>query len=143
MRTTKRRVELFSGGLVMGQVYTNSIKYIPGEYAYTNGHKGNECDHFNDSTGAYVKQKGYGWASEWKPSKIIVSIETEDGCFDVWVDRYFRENWGRLTARRVQSILASLPEKVTVNKQIGRRGTVYYTIDDSSLSDWLQRAKAA
>ena len=108
----------------MGQVYTNSIKYIPGEYAYTNGHKGNECDHFNDSTGAYVKQKGYGWASEWKPSKIIVSIETEDGCFDVWVDRYFRENVHIMTTGNgvfsdTDQSVADLFKRAYINEQNG------------------------
>lgn len=127
----------------MKQVFTNSIKYIPGEYANTNGHKGNEYGHYNKMTGAYVTQKGYGWTSEWKPSKIIVSIDTEDGYFEVWVDKYFREHWGRLTAKRVQAIMDSLPEVITVNEQIARSGSVYYTVDDSSLSDWLARAKAA
>lgn len=127
----------------MRQVYTNSIKYIPGEYAYTNGHKGNERNYYNKSTGAYVTQKGYGWASEWKPSKIIVGIEIDDGVSEVWVDKYFRENWGRLTAKRVQAIIDSLPETIVVNKQMSRTGSVYYTVDDSSLSDWLEEAKVS
>lgn len=127
----------------MRQVNTNSIRYIPGEYAYTNGHKRNERDRYNNSTGAYIRQKGYGWASEWKPSKIIVSVETEDGYFDVWVDKYFRENWGRLTTGRVQAILETLPEKVVVNEQISRQGVVFYTVDESSLAEWLTRAKTS
>ena len=126
----------------MRQVNINSIKYIPGEYAYTNGHKGNEYGHYDKSIGAYVTQKGYGWATEWKTSKIIVNIDTEDGCSEVWVDKYFRKNWGRLTAKRVQAIIVSLPETVIVNEQMAKSGVVYFTVDDSSLSDWLERAKA-
>lgn len=125
----------------MRQVDTNSIKYIPGEYAYTNGHKGNEYDHYNKSTGAYVTQKGFGWASEWKPSKIIVSISTEDGNAEVWVDKYFREHWGRLTAKRVEKIMDSMPDTLVVHENTARSGAVYYTVDDSSLADWLKRAK--
>lgn len=127
----------------MRQVYTKSVRYIPGEYAYTNGHKGNECDHYNNSTGAYVSQKGYGWASEWKPSKIIVIIDAGDGYSEVWVDKYFRENWGRLTAKRVDAIMNTLPETVVVNEQTARSGAIYYTVDETSLSNWLKRAKAA
>ena len=127
----------------MRQVYIKSVRYLPGEYAYTNGHKGNEHDHYNNSTGAYVSQKGYGWASEWKPSKIIVIIDAGDGYSEVWVDKYFRENWGSLTAKRVDAIINTLPETVVVNEQTARSGAVYYTIDEISLSNWLKRAKAA
>lgn len=56
----------------------------------------------NATTGTYVTQKGFGWASEWKPSKIIVRICTEDGETEVWIDKYFREHWGRLTAKRIK-----------------------------------------
>ncbi len=125
----------------MQQVKTKSIKYIPGEYAYTNGHKRNEYNHYNATTGTYVTQKGFGWASEWKPSKIIVRICTEDGETEVWVDKYFREHWGRLTAKRIKKIMDSMPDTLEVHENIARSGTVYYMVDDSSLSDWLMRAK--
>ncbi len=124
----------------MRKAYTKSIKYIPGEYAYTNGHSGCERDHYNKATGAYVTQRGYGWASEWKPSKIIVGISTEDGYSEVWVDHFFKEHWGRLTAKRVQAIIDSLPDIIIVNERIASSGAVYYTVDDSSLFDWLEKA---
>ncbi len=127
----------------MTQAKINSIRFVPGEYAYTNGHKGHERSHYNKKKGAYVTQRGFGWASEWTPSKITIDISTKSGYFEVWVDKFFRDNWGRLTEGRVQAILDSVPETVFVNKQISRTGYVYYTVDDSSLSDWLERAKAA
>jgi hypothetical protein len=59
----------------------------------------------------------------------------------VWVDKYFREHWGRLTTKRVQKIIDSMPDTLVVHENKTRSGAVYYTVDDSSLSDWLKRAK--
>jgi hypothetical protein len=68
----------------MRQVFIKSVRYILSEYAYTNGHKENENDHYNRSADDYVLQEGYGWASEWKPSKMIVIIDDGDGYSEVW-----------------------------------------------------------
>ena len=35
----------------------------------------------------------------------------------------------------------SMPDMLEVHENIARSGTVYYTVDDSSLSDWLMRDK--
>ncbi|HEY9059189.1 MAG TPA: hypothetical protein VIO64_01615 [Pseudobacteroides sp.] len=115
-----------------------SFYYETGEYAVTQGHKGYEKKH--NKSGKYINPKGFGWATEYKPSRITLGIVVNGVYAEVWVDRFFKDNWGRLTAGRVNAIKNTLPKEVNVIENIGLSGEIYYTIDDESLEKWLAAA---
>lgn len=120
---------------------TTSISYEPGEFLRSNGHKGYERKH--KKFGRTVTPTGYGWATESKPSKITVGVEVNGHHKDVWVDRYFKDNWGRMTAGRVQAIQETLPNELELIENQTYAGKVYYTVADESLDSWLVAAKKA
>ena len=116
----------------------SSFHYETGEYARTRGHNEYERNHYK--SGRYINPTGFGWATEYKPSRITLGIVVNGVHSEVWVDRFFKDNWGRLTARRLNAIRHTLPEEVNVIENIGLFGDTYYTIDDESLKKWLKAA---
>ena len=61
---------------------------------------------------------------------------------EVWVDWFFKDNWGRLTTKRVKAIKATLPDKIKVHECETHYGSTYYVADEESLKDWLKAARA-
>lgn len=120
---------------------TMYINYEPGEFYITQGHKGYEKRHQNKA-GRYVNPTGFGWGTESKPSRISVGIEIDGKKNEVFVDRYFKDNWGRLTSGRVSVIKKTLPDELEVIKNT-QSGNVYYTVDDKSMESWLFAAENA
>lgn len=116
-----------------------STRYVPGDFAITNGHKGHERNHYRD--GKYVCPTGYGWGREYKPSKITVTVRTDSGNAEVWVDQYFKNNLGRLTTKRVNAILETAPNVIEVVECAGASGFNYYSAAGRSLYDWLKKAE--
>ncbi len=121
-------------------VSTVGFKYEKGEYALTQGHKERERFHRN-SLGRYVCPCGYGWANEYKPSKIIVYIDVDGRREEVWVDHFFKNNWGRITIGRLEAIRNSMPETLEVEVNFSRSNEVYYTAEETSMMGWLTNAK--
>lgn len=119
---------------------TISITYEPGEYYRTQGHRRGERKHRNKA-GRIVNPTGFGWATESKPSRITVGIDVKGKYEEVWVDYFFKNNWGRLTARRVQKIKDTMPDELKVSKHETYSGSAYYTVDEDSMWDWLESAK--
>lgn len=117
-----------------------NIRYDKGEYALTQGHKGYAKSGYQH--GRYVSQRGYGWASECKPSRITIKVDVEGENFDVWIERYFKDCWGRLSAGRVDAILATVPQGVILEENYSYNGNIYYTVADSCMENWLARAMA-
>lgn len=81
---------------------TISVTYEPGEYNLTQGHKGYEKKCYKNNS--YINPTGFGWATEYKQSRIIVGVDVKGLYAEVWVDRFFKDNWGRLTTKRVKAI---------------------------------------
>lgn len=123
--------------MVTGTV-VNAI-YERGEYTLTQGHKDSTRSGYKN--GRYISQRGYGWASECRPSRITLIVNVEGHHHDVWVDRFFKDNWGRLTQNRQNAILNTIPSMVDLEENLGSCDTMYYTVCDSYMYDWLARAK--
>lgn len=119
-------------GLVKG------FKYDKGEFDLTQGHSSYARSGYKN--GRYVNQRGYGWASECKPSRITLKVEVDGELFDVWVDRYFKDNWGRLTAGRLDAIQRTTPREIELVGNVSNNGTFYYTVTDSCMDSWLKNA---
>jgi hypothetical protein len=124
--------------MVTGTV--NNIRYEAGEFAVTQGHKCGERGHYTKS-GHYVNPIGFGNATICKASKLILDVEVSGRSYDVWVDRFFKDNWGRVTAGRRYAIEESAPDTVLLNENTTCSGDVYYTVCETDMSRWLQRAK--
>lgn len=120
---------------------TKSIFYEPGEFFRSNGHKGYERRHKN--AGRYVNPTGFGWATESKPSRISLGVEINGQYEEVLVDHYFKDNWGRMTAGRVQAIKDTLPDEVEIIENQSYSGATYYTVADETMDNWLAAAKGA
>lgn len=116
-----------------------SIKHEPGEFAITNGHKGNERKNYKN--GKYINPTGYGWGTEYKPSRIVITVYANSRIVEVWVDQYFKANLGRLTAKRVTAILESAPKEIELVECVSAAGSVYYSATERSLSEWLKRVE--
>ena len=120
---------------------TVSIQYQPGDFYISQGHKGYEKKHRNKA-GRTVNPIGFGWAAECKPSRIVVGVEVNSKYAEVYADRYFKDSWGRLTAGRVEAIMDSLPDELSVTENETHAGSIYYTIDENCMDKWLKAAKA-
>lgn len=118
---------------------TRFISYVPGEYYLTQGHKGDERNHKN-KRGQYITPTGFGWGTVSKPSKIIVGVNVDGKNVTVFVDRYFKDNWGRLTAGRVEAIKQTLPDELELIENQTYSGDIYYTVADESMDIWLASA---
>lgn len=74
-----------------------SITYDPGEFYIFQGNKVYERKHRNRA-GHIVNPTGFGWATEGRPSRIAVGLEINGKYEETWIDHFFKDNWGRLTA---------------------------------------------
>lgn len=120
---------------------TLSICCEPGEYYKTQGHKNSEKVHYKG--GRYVNPTGFGWATEGSPSRITVGLNVKGTYANIWVDQFFKDNWGRLTAGRVEAVKATLPDELYIIKNESCSGDIYYTSDEDSMRTWLKDAMAA
>lgn len=123
----------------MKKYNTVSMQYIPGEYYITQGHKGYECNHYTQY-GRYVTQRGFGWASESKPSELILYLESEEESLAVRVDSYFKENVGRMTQKRIDRIIAAMPDEVNIEKRTSNFGNDYLAVSEHDLNEWRKAA---
>lgn len=122
--------------MVKGSVI--SLRYEAGYYALTNGHKGYERSHYSPG-GGYVNQRGYGWASECKGSKYILEVAAGGEIYEVWVDRFFKDNLGRLTEKRRFAIEQTIPEFIGLEMHEGRNCGTYCTAAEADMQEWLSR----
>lgn len=123
----------------MSELNTIEMRYFPGEYGITQGHKAGESNHYNKS-GKYVQPTGYGWARESMPSQLILYLEKGNETIPVRVDPYFKETVGRMTQKRVNKIIDTMPEKVHVEKQVSFYGNEYLIVKEADLEKWRKKA---
>lgn len=69
----------------MKEVKTVGIHYIPGERLLTQRHKKSERPHYRKN-GAFVNPTGFGYATETKPSMLILTFDTGEGMAQVRID---------------------------------------------------------
>lgn len=120
---------------------TITIEYEPGEYYITQGHKKNERKHRN-SYGQYVNPTGYGWGTVSKSSKLTVNVIVNEKHETVLVDRYFKENLGRLTTRRIDAIERTMPEFLEIEGHTNCYGDEYFIVNETSMEEWLTDVEA-
>ena len=110
------------------------------EYSYGNGYKaGSRTGYIGD--GYFSDNNGYGSGYTMRPSKLILNVQVNDSREEVWIDKFFKERWGRLTANRVAAIRATMSQLVLLQKQVSVRGTQYYTLAEPYAEAWLYNAK--
>lgn len=123
----------------MSKFKTVSMQYVPGEYYMTQRHKAGERDHYNKS-GRYVQQKGFGWATEYKPSQLLLYLEQGEKSAVVRVDPYFKEAVGKMTQNRVSKIIDTMPDEVHVERRVSYYGNEYLAVKDSDMDAWRKAA---
>ena len=123
----------------MSKFKTVSMQFIPGEYYKTQGHKAWEKNHYNKS-GRFVSHDGFGWATESKPSQLLLYVENEKKLAAVRVDPYFKDVVGRMTKNRVSKIMDAMPDEVQVEKRVSYYGNEYMAVKDSDMDAWRKVA---
>ncbi|WP_310602527.1 hypothetical protein, partial [Anaerosporobacter sp.] len=117
---------------------TITIKYEAGDFYVGQGYKAGARNCYN-SNGYYVSPIGFGNATVCKASKLILRVEV-DGLFrDVWVDRFFKDNLGRLTEKRRCAIMHTMPDSIVLEENLSRNGELYYTTSENDMNLWLNR----
>jgi hypothetical protein len=114
-----------------------SLHYEDGRASLSQGHKGDEWDHWTKS-GVKVIQRGYGWALEVLPSKLILTVKVGRQEHELWVHWFFKKNLGRLTKGRRDRLEATMPETIRVERVTGQKGTKYFRPAEDDMLAWLR-----
>ncbi|MBI3956766.1 MAG: hypothetical protein HY340_02145 [Candidatus Kerfeldbacteria bacterium] len=114
------------------------VEYVHGSYDCRTSHKYLDGPHML-SRGERYQSRGSGWWDVWTPSKLILHITVDGEPFEVWIDHFFKRTVGRLTSKRRDRIVATMPPTIEVVPQTGKTGRRYYTVPDPALNAWLDR----
>lgn len=117
-----------------------NIRYEKGDYYLSQRESGRQAGKVSYKNGYKKTNRGTGWASNVKPSRLVLTIEIEGDYFEVWVDRYFKDSVGKLTEKRVIAITNAMPSVVNVHECTTYSGDIYYVADDACLDAWKNRA---
>lgn len=91
--------------------------------------------------GGYTQfPQGNGWAMNIKSSKLILYIDVNGEVYATWIDQFFKDNVGRLSAPRRTKIIDTMPSCVEVKQYQRVDGSIYYVVDEHDLEDWQYRA---
>lgn len=116
------------------------LRYEPGDYHIGQRVKGGSNGVTYYKKGYIRTTQGYGWEKCIRPSKLIISIQVDNRIYDVWIDRYFKDTIGKLTAKRIDAIKQAMPETIQVYECETRSGDIYFNIEESELDAWRIRA---
>lgn len=112
------------------------LQYESGDYYTSQGHKkGSKISKKGDYT---CFPQDTGWGKNIKPSKLTLQIGVDGKIYDTWVDRYFKDNVGRLTEKRLDKIEANMPEAVEVIECEDSNAGKYYVVSEESMDVWLK-----
>ena len=123
----------------MKEVKTIGIHYIPGEKLFTQRHKKGERPHYGKN-GAFVNPTGFGYATETKPSKLILIVDTGEGMAQVRIDRYFKDRKKKITEKRRSALAETMPKKVHIERQVSDYGNSYMGVDETDMDAWSKAA---
>jgi len=110
------------------------------EYSYSNGYKSSARTGYVGN-GYFSDNNGFGWGTTMRPSKLTLVANVDGVMTEVWIDHFFKDNWGRLTEKRVNSIRATMPQFVLLHEHTSFAGNRYYTLDENYAEAWLRCAK--
>ena len=112
------------------------LRYEEGIYSYSQGVKGGgESGHRTFKDGFISTEQGNGWRTNHKPSRLILTVQVNNDCADVWIERFFKDNGLRLTQNRVSRLKAAMPQYINIYPD----GNYYYA-DDNDLENWKNSA---
>ncbi|CEK39978.1 hypothetical protein [Paraclostridium sordellii] len=117
-----------------------SINYQDGDYYTSQGERGSNYGKVSFKKGYKKVNQGGGWATNTKPSRLILNIIVDGKIYETLIDRYFKYNVGRLTEKRRNLIAMNMPEFVNVHEYNNSKGEIYYVVDEQCLFLWQQRA---
>lgn len=115
------------------------ISYESGDFYLTQRVKKGTRTTYKD--GYIHSPRGSGWGDNYKPSHLVLTVEVKGRVVDTWIDRYFKDNVGKLTEKRRNKLAATMPDKVKVEEYEKQDGSLYYVVDDDDLEEWAKRAK--
>lgn len=129
-------------GLGMNVICTG-IWYEKGEFELAPSYSSDARSTFprTDELGMKWEDRGTGWAQGFSSSKLILFVEVDGEKKEIWIDRFFKNRIGRLTKKRRDAILKTMPESVEVQRVESKRGTVYFTVLDNEMESWLGRVE--
>lgn len=115
------------------------VFYEEGDFYLSKGvKKGTRTTYKN---GYVHSPRGSGWGDNYKPSHLVLTIKVKGRVVDTWIDRYFKDNVGRLTEKRRNKIIDTMPEEVKVEEYEKQDGSLYYVVEDHDLEKWAKRSK--
>ncbi|MBL4933032.1 hypothetical protein [Clostridium paridis] len=118
-----------------------SLRYEAGNYSIGQGISGGGIpgkSYFEK--GKVHLQQGCGWEKQIAPSRLILMVEINGCNGEIWVDRFFKDAVGKLTAKRVEKLEKNMPEKIHVNEYKKADDSFYYTVDENDLYKWKENA---
>ncbi|WP_346914305.1 hypothetical protein [Clostridium sp.] len=115
-----------------------SLRYEAGDFYLTQGVKqGTKTTYKN---GYIHSSRGSGWGDNYKPSHLVLYLDVDGRRGYSWVDRYFKDNIGKLTENRRNKIQDAMPAMVEVEEYTRQDGVVYYVVSDKDMAAWVNRS---
>ncbi|EOP02051.1 hypothetical protein ICS_05685 [Bacillus cereus BAG2O-3] len=113
------------------------VRYEKGDFYLTQkSRKGDKTTYKN----GYIRApRGNGWANNYKPSRLILHLHVEGNIGYSWIDRYFKDTVGRLTEKRKNIIISTMPLQVEVEECYNSNGERYYVVSEEDMKNWLNR----
>ncbi|HBM45438.1 MAG: hypothetical protein UR85_C0011G0032 [Candidatus Nomurabacteria bacterium GW2011_GWF2_35_66] len=127
------------------------LEYFKGSAETVQGVDPCEQNHYDIDRG-YFKNTGNGNGVYLVASKLVLVVfikpdeaeETANICDhkrEIYIDKFFKDRFGRLTKRNLELISKTMPTTVEVKKTFGRKGTEYYQVSEEDLNKWYIRCE--
>jgi hypothetical protein len=113
------------------------IRYTQGDYEIAPSHSKKNPGLYSARFNRGWSDRGTGWMERVTPSKLILDVEIDGERREIWIDHFFKRNFGRLIKKRRDDIRAAMPTEVEVESKVSARGTAYYVVPDRVLETWL------
>ena len=114
-----------------------SYKVIPANSHYEKGIKGRSSATFIKK-GHIHERNGFGGVWIKSPTRIILTVLLNGESYDVSVDGMFREEFERLTEKRVAAICKTIPQFVTLERHVGFKGNIWFTLTTECFYTWFR-----
>jgi len=82
---------------------------------------------------------GNGWQRNFKSSSYYIMVKIQDIKYKIFIDRFFKDNFGRLIEKRRTIIENTMPQEINVQEKVSPRGTKYYIAVEDDLQNWLNK----
>jgi hypothetical protein len=66
-------------------------------------------------------------------------VKIQDIKYKIFIDRFFKDNFGRLIEKRRTIIENTMPQEINVQEKVSPRGTKYYIAVEDDLQNWLNK----